>query len=263
MKRLLFAALILALALTLIVPVYAGKVLDVDKLQQFIQQNQRDEGIIPPPITTYTLMISIPHVAGGTVTVNGIAYTAPRSFDSGTSVTIVATALSGHTFNYWIKDGIVLSTNPTYAFIINSDTTIAANFSDSVVGELGTKTNPIKLNKPYGPVSSGFTYSSSTSMYTLGAGRKVYFEVDPALLKANASAFQMIVNGFNSSSLYIYKAYYDKNTQTYTEDVYYTAKGCGDYVRDSTYRDLDSTRFLYRLDNEGASWQIQLWVQML
>ncbi len=130
------------------------------------------------------------------------------------------------------------------------------------VGILGSKTNPIKLNKMYAPVTNGFTHSSKGKEFGLASGAKVYFEVDPVLLKPNAPFFQMVVKGMNCPTLYIYKAYYDKNTQTYTDDVSFTSGGCVDPVRDLKPRDLDSTKFLYALENKGASWGIELWVQM-
>ncbi len=131
------------------------------------------------------------------------------------------------------------------------------------VGLLGTKTNPIKLDKPYPPVNLGFTHSIKGKEFGLSANSKIYFEVDPALLKANSSAFQMVVKGLNCPTLSIYKAYYDKDIQTYTNDVYFTGKGTLDYVRDHVPRDFDSTKFLYALENQGAYWEIELWVQML
>ncbi len=131
-----------------------------------------------------------------------------------------------------------------------------------LVGALGSKTNPIKLDKPYSMVTNGFTHSNRGVDFTIGSSAKVYFEIDPALLKASASSFQMVVKGMNCPTLWIYKAYYDKNTQAYTDDVYFTAKGTLHYVSNSPSRPFSSTKFLYVLENGGASWGIQLWVQM-
>ncbi len=130
------------------------------------------------------------------------------------------------------------------------------------VGILGSKTNPYKLDKSYLAVNNGFTWAAKGNDFGIGSNTKIYFEVDPALLKSNASAFQMVIKGMNCPSLWIYKAYYNKNTQTYTDDVYFTSKGTLDYVKDLSPRDLDSYKFLYGLENKEASWEIQLWVQM-
>jgi hypothetical protein len=216
-------------------------------------------------IVQYTLTIEIPHTGGGTVKVDGTDYSTPRSFDSGTSVTLVATFASGHKFDSWSQGVTGLSTNSTYTFTISSNRMIAANFSDvgSVPppGGAGSKSNPFKLNTPYSKVSSGYTYGSTPS-YQLGAGAKVYFEIDPVSLKTSASAFQMTIKGMNCVSLGISRAYYDKNSQTYSDDVFIGYGGIIDTVRTNVAHPFSSTKFLYVLENTGVSWTIELYVQV-
>ncbi len=130
------------------------------------------------------------------------------------------------------------------------------------VGELGSKINCIKLDKPYSLVTNGFTHSSRGVAFTIGSGKKVYFEVDPTLLKANASTFRMIVKAMNNSVLGISKAYYDKITQTYTNDVSFASGGTIDTVLNNASHPFSSTKFLYALENGGESWGIELYVQV-
>ena len=200
MKRIIFSVLSLIFIVALS---YAGKIVDVDKLNQWIQTNQRDEAVVPPPVT----------------------------------------CPAGQHWDVTLQKCVVDVPVPP------------------PVGVLGTKTNPIKLDQSYTPVRSGFTYGNS--YYQIGDNAKVYFEIDPALLKESSSSFQMTIKGMNGP-LAIYKAYYDKNTQSYkpADDVYFTAKGCLDYVASSASHPFSSTKFLYALENGGGSWGIQLYVQM-
>ncbi len=190
MKRLLFVILILAL----VVPCYAGKVVDVDKLNLWIQANQRDEVIVPPPVPP-PLPPPVP--------------------------------------------------------------------PPPVIGALGSKTNPYKMNVMYPDVSGGYVAEKKGKAFSIGTNAKVYLEVDPSILKPSANAFQMVIKGMNCPTLTIYKAYYNKITQTYTDDVYFTAKGTLNYVASSPSRPFSSTKFLYVLENGGALWTIECWVQML
>ncbi len=131
------------------------------------------------------------------------------------------------------------------------------------IGVLGAKTNPIKLDKPYSRVRNGFTHSQNDRKeFGLAPDKRIYFEVDPTFLKPTSTSFQMTIKGMNGP-LVIYRAYYDKITQTYksVDDVYFTAKGCLDYVASNVSRPFSSTKFVYGLE-VSESWEIELWVQM-
>ena len=59
--------------------------------------------------------------AGGTVSGSG-------TFIPGSAVTVTASAASGYTFVSWTVGNTVVSTNPTYSFVLTADITLQANF---------------------------------------------------------------------------------------------------------------------------------------
>lgn len=63
-------------------------------------------------------------VAGGTTTGSG-------AFDAGSSVTVEASQNTGYTFANWTESGTstILSTSPSYTFVINSNKNLVANFT--------------------------------------------------------------------------------------------------------------------------------------
>jgi hypothetical protein len=50
------------------------------------------------------------------------------TFPSGTSHTVTATAHSGYAFRNWTANGTVVSTAPSYSFILKTNRTLVANF---------------------------------------------------------------------------------------------------------------------------------------
>jgi len=95
-------------------------------------------------------------VVGGSVTGSG-------TYACGTSVTVTATASSGYTFNNWsIPTGSVSSS--TYNFVLNSNTTLTANFSS-------TTTPPINYNLTLLTTGSGTAIQSGS--YASGSTVKV------------------------------------------------------------------------------------------
>jgi uncharacterized protein YjiK len=74
---------------------------------------------------TYTISASANPTEGGTVSGAG-------TYNYGATATLMATANTGYNFMNWTKDGMVVSTNPTYSFTVTEDVELVANFtSDS------------------------------------------------------------------------------------------------------------------------------------
>ena len=69
--------------------------------------------------------ITVSSSAGGTVTGGG-------TYTQGQSCTVTATANEGFVFVNWTENGSVVSTNPTYSFMVNDDRTLVANFRTSM-----------------------------------------------------------------------------------------------------------------------------------
>ncbi len=72
-------------------------------------------------VTPYIVTLSSNPSTGGTTSGSG-------AFNSGTSVTVTASANSGYKFTNWTENGIAVSTNANYQFTIISDRTLVANF---------------------------------------------------------------------------------------------------------------------------------------
>ena len=76
---------------------------------------------LPNLAVSYTVAVSASPTAGGTVTGTG-------TFASGSSQTVTATPNSGYTFANWTANGSLVSTSASYAFALNSNVTLLANF---------------------------------------------------------------------------------------------------------------------------------------
>ncbi|MBN2011035.1 InlB B-repeat-containing protein [candidate division KSB1 bacterium] len=69
-----------------------------------------------------TVTLSLNPSAGGTTNGGG-------TFNSGSSITITATANAGYTFTKWTENGSALSTDASYTFTITGNRTLVANFT--------------------------------------------------------------------------------------------------------------------------------------
>jgi uncharacterized repeat protein (TIGR02543 family) len=131
-----------------------------------------------PTPTKYTLTVNVsPSSAAGSVTGAG-------SYAAGTDVTLTAYANTGYTFTGWTN---VTSSSGTTAHVTmpSSSIIVTANFTSSgggggETGEIGSRTNPIKLNQPMEKNASWYGYNLFySSEYTIPKGSTRYFEVDP------------------------------------------------------------------------------------
>ena len=73
----------------------------------------------------YTITASANPSNGGTVSGAG-------TYQSGSTCTLTATANTGYNFMNWMKNGTVVSTNPTYSFTVTEDASYVANFEAEV-----------------------------------------------------------------------------------------------------------------------------------
>ena len=73
-------------------------------------------------LNSYSITVAADPVEGGTITGAG-------TYAHGANVTLTATANTGYTFVNWTKDGIQVSTSPTYSFSVTEPGAYAAHFS--------------------------------------------------------------------------------------------------------------------------------------
>ena len=88
-------------------------------------------------IAQYTVTASISPTGGGTVTGTG-------TYDTGTSVTVVATPATDYSFVNWTSNGTVVSTSASYTFTLSSATALIANFKKN--GNIHLKLNGSWVN---------------------------------------------------------------------------------------------------------------------
>ncbi|MFD2145374.1 InlB B-repeat-containing protein [Mucilaginibacter antarcticus] len=74
------------------------------------------------PVGQFAVVLSSNPGPGGTTTGGG-------SYNAGTNVTVVATPTAGYSFVNWTVGGTVVSTSPTYTFLLVADKTLVANFT--------------------------------------------------------------------------------------------------------------------------------------
>ncbi len=128
-----------------------GTVVSTDESYTFTITDNHDF-IANFTLNTYYVTVTANPAEGGTVTGAG-------AYDHGTSVTIVATANVGYTFNYWSEDGTVVSTAEFYTFTITDDHDFIANFTLNNY-DVTVTANPVEG----GIVTGAGTYNYGTSV---------------------------------------------------------------------------------------------------
>ncbi|MGE5382962.1 MAG: InlB B-repeat-containing protein [Omnitrophica WOR_2 bacterium] len=101
---------------------------------------------------TFTVTLEAVPGDGGTVTGAG-------NYVSGTTITVTATPGEIYEFINWTEDGSIVSTNPSYTFVVTSDRTLQANF------QVASYTITAAAMPPEGgSVSGGGTYLYGTEV---------------------------------------------------------------------------------------------------
>jgi hypothetical protein len=104
----------------------------------------------------YNVITSSSPTNGGTTIGDG-------QYTSGDQVIVTASANTNWQFTNWTENGIIVSTNPSYSFIINADITLVANFtsvSQPTTFNIQASANPSNAGTIYG---TG-TYQSNTTV---------------------------------------------------------------------------------------------------
>ena len=139
-------------------------------------------------VVPYTVALSSNPTAGGTTSGGG-------TFNSGSSVTITATANTGYTFANWTENGNVISVNASYTFTLSSNRTLVANFSAVPVQyTVSLSSNPAAG----GTTSGGGTFNSGASVTVIATPNTGYtftnWTENGNNVSANAS-YQFTING--------------------------------------------------------------------
>lgn len=102
-----------------------------------ISGNRTLKAVFKPDPTLFTITSTASPVIGGVTSGNG-------SFKGGTTVTLTAIPNPGYLFKNWQEDGVVVSTNSTYSFVVSSNRNLIAKFKvdDTPIYTVVTKSNP-------------------------------------------------------------------------------------------------------------------------
>ncbi|MFA6128575.1 MAG: ice-binding family protein [Bacteroidales bacterium] len=109
-------------------------------------------------VNSFLITLSSNPVLGGNTIGGG-------SFNSGTSITVRATANSGYVFTNWTEGINVVSTDANYVFTVTGNRTLVANFTEVIVTYTVTLSSNPALG---GNTTGGGTYNSGASV-TVGA----------------------------------------------------------------------------------------------
>jgi uncharacterized repeat protein (TIGR02543 family) len=90
----------------------------------------------------FAVILSSNPAAGGTTNGSG-------PYNAASSVTVTATPNSGYNFVNWTENGTIVSTSPTYTFVLNANRTLVANFA------INSYTLALSANPTAGGATSG------------------------------------------------------------------------------------------------------------
>ena len=122
-------------------------------------------------------------------------------------------------------------------------------------GPLGSKTNPIPINKysSKGGYIPSISPDDSRGAVNIPAYTKWYFEVDPLETTKKSAAFFATGAKFFGGGGLVCKLTQNKSTGAYTPEV---CTGYTSYMEtfyDNSPYDLDNTRFLFAIDNTAGT----------
>jgi hypothetical protein len=103
-------------------------------------------------IEPFTVSLSSNPLAGGTTSGGG-------TFNSCSSVTVIATPNPGYAFTNWTENGLVVSTNANYTFTLNGNRALVANF-EIIEYTVTLSSNPLLG----GTTNGGGTFNSGASV---------------------------------------------------------------------------------------------------
>lgn len=129
-------------------------------------------------LITYTVGTSASPSAGGTTSGDG-------TFNSGDSVTVLATPNLGYTFLNWTESSVEVSASSSYTFTVNADRTLVANFEPSPT------IRAVKRLQIDNRVTGGDQVIGTVTLTERGAGGALVLlaSSNPAVLNVPASVY--------------------------------------------------------------------------
>ena len=165
--------------------------------------------IVDPTVTAKTYTISVSATSGGSANINNSVTT--LTAESGTSVTLKATASAGYNFTGWTRNGTKVSTSATYTLTLTEATAgnYVANFTQAAAGSL---TVTVEASEGGRACING---DLDITTFTAEAGRRISMTALP------------------SSSGYTFDGWYFKGSRISgytTTEIYLSAETAGTYT---------------------------------
>ena len=139
---------------------------------------------------------TIPQVTLSASPVIGGNTTGAGNFAQGSTVTVVATPNSGYVFTNWTNGGVVASTSSSYAFVMNGNTALVANFQLVPIGMFAVN---VSSSPAAGGMSTGggsyTTGSSVTVTATPNAGYAFANFTEGGAIVSSNSSYQFNITG--------------------------------------------------------------------
>ena len=162
-------------------------------------------------LNSYSITATPSAIAGGTVTGAGL-------YVYGSNCTVTATPATGYTFTEWTENGVVVSTSPSYSFVvgsahsltavftINRYTVSATSFPTSGGTITGTGTYDYGTNcilKAVSSIGSTFAYWSENGSIVSRSAQYTISVVDNRDLVANFTSLSPTIYNYDKSSGHI------------------------------------------------------------
>ncbi|MDP3442192.1 MAG: Ig-like domain-containing protein, partial [Ignavibacteria bacterium] len=136
-----------------------GNIVSTNSKYRFVLSGNRSLVANFAVIPQYTVTLSSNPLLGGSTSGGG-------TFNSGASVTVIATANAGYTFTNWTENGNPVSTNSNYTFVINGNRTLVANFDVVIITQFSVS---LSSNPALGGTTNGGGNYNSGSNVTVTA----------------------------------------------------------------------------------------------
>ena len=173
----------------------------------------------------YTITVNAEPAAGGTVSGGG-------TYPEGSTCLISAMPNTGYVFENWTLDGLEVSTNPSYSFIVRRNATYVAHFAQNANQATITATaNPVEG----GAVSGGGTYELGATC-TLNAVAATGYEFVKWAQNGNAVSTEATFS-FTVTSNAVYVAHFNKLVNNYTVAVSLEPSAAGSVIGAGTYEE--------------------------
>lgn len=176
-------------------------------------------------VQEYTVTVSASPTNGGVASGAGV-------FPEGSVCVVTATPNPGYVFDYWTKNDAEVSSNPTYSFVVNSNSNLVAHFTQDA--------NHVTITAIPDPIDGGAVYGGGT--YELGATctLSIFASVGYEFVNWTLNGSQVSAEpsfSFTVTTNAVYTAHFVQTINHYTIAANVEPSGAGSIVGTGTYEE--------------------------